>query len=643
MKNYFHYKFFKITTISIIMKNKLINAGNAEHYNALLLSAAERGEVETVMGLIIMGVDVNTQDEVGLTPLMRAAVNGDISLARILLSAYGVNLNAQDKDGLTALMYAINSNNFALAKEILAMPGIDFNVQDKGGNTALIYAASAGCKDAVVEILAVASMAVNSQNKNGNTALIFAAARGHKAVVKELLNAGISVNIQNKDGNTALIYAVANGHAELVSELLAVPGIAVNIEGKYRRTALMVALINRRHDIAIQLLELDSIDVNVQDAYGLTALMYAAKNGDINSVRSLIVWHEAKVNLQDSAGNTALTYAAGSGDSSVVTELLNVKGILFNVQARNGITAFMVAVDAGHVAVVKRFMELDGINLNTQDLCGNTALMMAADKNYIDIVKLLVDRLSADEVCLLNNKGQSACSVAKTGVAKYLIYSGKGLGDDKPQGAANNIHQMASDMLMYNAPGGCYDFLVNVYNTISLLATADDLEVSFSRRMGLLTSGICGGPLPAGVLGGIFQAFPYRISFLAARVCGVRFPNNITVRHTGMSMEKLKVVSSIMRSAALAKVRGIGNLYLFIRTLFLQMNEGSIFEDMSFDLKNNIAGFLGVGDLGCIAPLLAAMQKPVLNSGDSKSEAEPSANDCAADLTKAVGGHQLYC
>ena len=71
-----------------------------------LMSAARRGDLETVRATLSAGADVNIRDKDGRTPLMFAAQRGDIEVARLLLQK-GANPNLRDNDGLTAYGFAL--------------------------------------------------------------------------------------------------------------------------------------------------------------------------------------------------------------------------------------------------------------------------------------------------------------------------------------------------------------------------------------------------------------------------------------------------------------------------------------------------------------------------------------------------------
>jgi ankyrin repeat protein len=103
-------------------------------------SAAERGSP----------AGVNATDNYGITPLMRAALDGRTQDVRWLLNK-GANVNARDKDSETALMAAAYSGHGEVVN-MLIRKGADVNVISQGGSTALTLARKNG-HDQVVRML----------------------------------------------------------------------------------------------------------------------------------------------------------------------------------------------------------------------------------------------------------------------------------------------------------------------------------------------------------------------------------------------------------------------------------------------------------------------------------------------------------
>ena len=77
-----------------------------------LIVAVESGRLDLVEELLSRedGMNINVKGAKGQTPLMQAAMMGDIAMAHLLLN-YGADVYAQDFEGWTALGYAVRSGN----------------------------------------------------------------------------------------------------------------------------------------------------------------------------------------------------------------------------------------------------------------------------------------------------------------------------------------------------------------------------------------------------------------------------------------------------------------------------------------------------------------------------------------------------
>ena len=95
--------------------------------------------------LIEHGADIETRDEEGATPLMRAAEFGQTGIVRELLK-HGANVGAEDKYGNTALITAacqcasIDMPETLPSMKLLLEKGADVNAKNRDGDTALTLA-----------------------------------------------------------------------------------------------------------------------------------------------------------------------------------------------------------------------------------------------------------------------------------------------------------------------------------------------------------------------------------------------------------------------------------------------------------------------------------------------------------------------
>ncbi|HEY2016797.1 MAG TPA: ankyrin repeat domain-containing protein [Bryobacteraceae bacterium] len=106
---------------------------------ALLIAAGRPGAARIVTLLLDKGADPKARDQVGFTPLLRAAFNGDAETLKLLI-ARGVDVNARGL-GMTPLFGAVNGNRAAVVDLLLAH-GADATARDDDGAGILAYATS---------------------------------------------------------------------------------------------------------------------------------------------------------------------------------------------------------------------------------------------------------------------------------------------------------------------------------------------------------------------------------------------------------------------------------------------------------------------------------------------------------------------
>ena len=155
-------------------------------YNAapVVVFCAANGDAEILTLLFKHGVNVNSTDATGMTPLMCAAFMGHVNATRAILNA-GCDIEARDAYGYTALMFACNGGRLDCAR-MLIENGANVNTMDKELATPLMFAAQNGFDD-IVRLLLDNGADPNAVCIHGLTALGFAQQNNHKRTIQILL------------------------------------------------------------------------------------------------------------------------------------------------------------------------------------------------------------------------------------------------------------------------------------------------------------------------------------------------------------------------------------------------------------------------------------------------------------------------
>ncbi|KAJ6006177.1 hypothetical protein N7451_004121 [Penicillium sp. IBT 35674x] len=227
------------------------------------------------------GIDANTLDNDGFTPLMLASILGNANAVRFYLTLNMVDVNTRSESGLTALHLALIHKQYQTFEEILDCPTRTVNITDKEGRSLLIFAAEQGDTE-IFETLAHHHVypgstlsvpgGLNCVNSDGETALHIASRLGFFTMVVVLLVfKQVDVNAKDANGNTPLHKAIQSEHEDIVEQLLMCDRVNVNAENHYGRNALSMTILSRNEDIA-RLLWFSRLDGGSKDRLKQTGL-----------------------------------------------------------------------------------------------------------------------------------------------------------------------------------------------------------------------------------------------------------------------------------------------------------------------------------------------------------------------------------
>ena len=175
-----------------------------------------------VLPLFVFAEDTSMVEQNGEAALHRAVTSNHYSDIQALIEA-GIDINTQDKDGNTPLYWTVNIDTI----RTLIVAGANVNHQGKDGNTPLHWAATMEIAQAfldaganaharnhyeetplhtvrsveVAQVLIAAGADVHAQDEDGNTPLHWAATM---EIAQALLDAGSDINAKNEWGDTPI-------------------------------------------------------------------------------------------------------------------------------------------------------------------------------------------------------------------------------------------------------------------------------------------------------------------------------------------------------------------------------------------------------------------------------------------------------
>ncbi len=182
--------------------------------------AIEDDDLDKVRALLDSGLAADTPIEYGEnseTPLMKAAREGTVEIARLLL-ARGAKVNAQDGEKSTALEAAISRDQSAMV-ELLLTAKADPNSVNKYMQSALSNAAAAGNLE-LTEMLLKAKAKPELPGLSLQP-MMYAAFAGNGDLIRLLVRYGADVNYAAKEtGQSALTSAITAGKPDMVALLI---------------------------------------------------------------------------------------------------------------------------------------------------------------------------------------------------------------------------------------------------------------------------------------------------------------------------------------------------------------------------------------------------------------------------------------
>ncbi|XP_078346982.1 uncharacterized protein LOC144632255 isoform X2 [Oculina patagonica] len=383
----------------------------------LLHSAVQGGNVAIIETVLSRGVDANSRDSYGNTPLMIAACFGKMEAVNYLLDK-GADLSLTGQYGRNSLHSASEGGNVAIIETMLSS-GLDINSKDSHGNTPIMIAAlngkmeavnylldkgadpsltgqygrnilhnaSGGVNVAIIKTMLSRGLDINSKDSNGDTPIMIAAREGKMESVNYLLDKGADLSLTGQYGRNSLHSASQGGNVAIIETMLS-RGLDVNSKDSDGDTPIMIAAFCGKMEAVNYLLD-KGADLSLTGRYGRNLLHSASYGGNVAIIETMLS-RGLDVNSKDSDGDTPLMNAASCGKMEAVNYLLD-KGVDLSLTGQYGRNLLHKASAGGNVAIIETMLSR-GLNVNSKDSDGETPLTIAAANGHAEAVNYLLSR-----------------------------------------------------------------------------------------------------------------------------------------------------------------------------------------------------------------------------------------------------------
>ena len=347
---------------------------------------ADSGRTESshILGVVFPSNQGQTSAE-GVTPLMIASYNGDVTEVKNILQRDTNTLQMKNQYNLTALDYAVDNDQVQVVDVLLGY-GADLDTINPDGFSVLHRSVLTGQLNKVETCVRI-GVNLDLRTSEGETALHLAIQNQSVDIVFLLTKCSCDITSRNRDGFTATECAFFTDNSDIV-KALTLPTYVDTVAGFQFLQACVTDNVSLIETMVAQYGEaiVHFTDERIQNVNGLYV---ACQNNHLGSAIALRK-HGANINLKSDGGDTILITAAIHNSPQIVSFLVK-EGALVNYRNFLGRTALHCAVIEENVTIVKILVE-NGALINVLSDNGSSPLHIAVEKNNFEIAKYLIDQ-----------------------------------------------------------------------------------------------------------------------------------------------------------------------------------------------------------------------------------------------------------
>jgi ankyrin repeat protein len=353
-----------------------VDSRNKDGQTPLLL-ALKNDSTDTVNALLTLGADPDTRDASGATALHLAVYWNSSDCLKLLARSAG-DLDPRDFTGKTPLRDAVDKMD-AAATAFLLERGADPLARDNSGETPL-HAAARQSDQRYATALASKARRLDTRDDSGATPLLEAIYAENAKSAKVLTNAGSSIMARDATGESPLSYALKKGGAILGAVLDDKTARSLDADG---HSVLRVIVDTKPSAELVERALAAGASPDDRDAFGRSPLFVAVSKGFLDLVE-LLYAAGADPFARDAAGETPASLALAAGDDAIRAMF----GKDPDAADYLGETALHHAAAAGLTKAAQSMLAL-GANTALVNAAGETAAEVATRRGHAELAVIL--------------------------------------------------------------------------------------------------------------------------------------------------------------------------------------------------------------------------------------------------------------